>query len=159
MRKKLIAAVVVLAVVIAVLGLMNRSEESPALLTISQGDTAAAVEWEDVDIEEFTLTTVNGKGMEKTCEYRGIRLSELLSGMSFELNDSSVITITAEDNFSADFTGKEVLKGDNIFLAVERDGEPLLNLDENGPGAMSLAAADKNSKRCVKCIKTISISD
>lgn len=160
MQKKTIAIVVaVLVVAVAVLAFVNRnnSEDRPGMI-ISSGGSETAVAWEDIDAQTFEGDLVNGKGETSHDTYEGAELSAILKDNGVELAKDAAVTVTSEDNYSAELTGAEILESGKVYVALTRDGEMIEGI-EGGQGAQLIVFGDPNSKRAVRYMKTVSIGE
>lgn len=158
MQKKVIAGIVaVLLIVVVVLAAVNRNSGSKGPgMTISYGDNEIAVAWEDIDAADFEGDLVNGKGETSHHEFTGAELSVIFSENGVELTDDSKITATAEDSFSAELSGKEVLEAGKVYVALTDNGEMIEGI-EGGQGAQLVVFGDPNSKRAVRYLKTLAV--
>lgn len=125
-------------------------------ITIISGDAETVVAWDEIALEDFSGELVNGKGEVTASDYEGIELVELLAANGIKFDDNSEIVVTAEDNYSATLTGAEVLTGQRVYVALSANGEMVEGL-EGGQGAQLIVFGDPNSKRAVRCMKTIEI--
>ena len=158
MSKKAIAIIVaVLIVAVAVLAIVNRnnSEDRPGMI-ISAGGSETAVAWEDIKAQKFEGDTVNGKGEKFHNTYEGAELSAILEDKGIDITENTVVTVTSEDNYSAELTGAEILQSGKVFVALTQDGEIMEGI-EGGQGAQLIVFGDPNSKRAVRYMKTVSI--
>ena len=158
MQKKLIAAIIaILVVVTAVLVFVNRKgDKNVSGLILSGGGKEITVAWEDVGTQAFEGDLVNGKGEVSHHEYTGAELQALLQAKGIEVTESSVITATSEDNYSAELTGAELLEAGKVYVALTDGGEQIEGID-GGQGAQLIVFGDQNSKRAVRYLKTISV--
>ncbi len=158
MQKKLIAAIIaILVVVAAVLVFVNRKgDKNVSGLVLAGGGKEVTVAWEDVGGQTFEGDLVNGKGEVTHHEYTGAELQALLTANGIEVSESSVITATSEDNYSAELTGAELLEAGKVYVALTDGGKQLEGID-GGQGAQLIVFGDQNSKRAVRYLKTISV--
>ncbi len=160
MQKKTIAILVaILVIAVAVLAVVNRSnsEDRPGMI-ISAGGSETAVAWEDIDAQAFEGDIVNGKGESFHNTYEGEELSAILEDNGVELPEDAVVTVTSEDNYSAELTGAEILESGKVYVALTQDGEMIEGI-EGGQGAQLIVFGDPNSKRAVRYMKTVSIGE
>lgn len=158
MQKKTIAILVaILVIAVAVLAVVNRSnsEDRPGMI-ISTGGSETAVAWEDIDAQAFEGDIVNGKGETFHNTYEGAELSAILEDNGVELDENAVVTVTSEDNYSAELTGAEILESSKVYVALTQDGEMIEGID-GGQGAQLIVFGDPNSKRAVRYMKNVSI--
>ena len=80
----------------------------------------------------------------------------LLKAAGVSISEGSKITVTSEDNYSAELTGAEVLESGKVYVALTADGEALEGI-EGGQGAQLIVFGDSNQKRAVKYMKIVSI--
>ncbi len=157
-RQRRIGIVLVLALFLmtAVAACGNR-EEAASLMTIKAGDTEVSVTMEDLDKTEFTGEQVNGKGEVTEHTWKGVLLKDLLADKEVAVTEDSTVTITAADNFGAEYTGREVLDDGTVYLAVQEDGEAVPGIEEGTEGVNVVVFGDKDSKRCVRMAVTIEV--
>ena len=158
MQKKSIATIIaILVVVAAVLVFVNRKgDKNVSGLVLAGGGKEVTVAWEDVGGQTFEGDLVNGKGEVTHHEYTGSELQALLAANGIEVTDSSVITATSEDNYSAELTGAELLEAGKVYVALTDGGKQSEGID-GGQGAQLIVFGDQNSKRAVRYLKTISV--
>ena len=56
-------------------------------------------------------------------KYEGSELRKLLVDKRIEILKDSVITVTAEDGYTAEFTGAEILENGKVYVALSQNGE------------------------------------
>ncbi len=158
MQKKTIAILIAVLVIAAgVLAFVNRGNDADkAGMIISAGGKETAVAWEDIDAKDFEGDLINGKGEASHHEYTGVELSAILKDNGVELTDGTKITVTSEDNYSAELTGAEILENGKVYVALTDDGEMIEGID-GGQGAQLIVFGDPNSKRAVRYMKTVAI--
>ena len=158
MQKKLIAGIIaVLVVIAAVLAFVNRGgDKNVSGLVLAGGGKEITVAWEEVGGQSFEGDLVNGKGEVSHHEYTGSELQALLQAKGIEVTESSVITATSEDNYSAELTGAELLEAGKVYVALTDGGKQIEGID-GGQGAQLIVFGDQNSKRAVRYLKTISV--
>ena len=158
MSKKLIIGIIAaLAVVAAVLGIMNRSSgPKKDGLMIVFGGKETLISWEEIKKTPFEGDLINGKGETKHNAYEGAELKTLLEKAGAKITENSKITVTSEDNYSAELTGSELLEEGKAYVALTRDGEMIEGI-EGGQGAQLIVFGDPNQKRAVRYMKTVAI--
>ncbi len=158
MQKKLIAGIIAaLVIVAAVLAFINRKgDKNVSGLVLVSGGKEITVAWKDVGGQSFDGDLVNGKGEVSHHEYTGAELQALLKANGIEISESSAITATSDDNYSAELTGAELLEAGKVFVALTEGGEQIKGID-GGQGAQLIVFGDQNSKRAVRYLKTISV--
>jgi hypothetical protein len=71
-----------------------------------------------------------------------------------DVQGDTKITVTSEDNYSAELTGEELLEAGKVYVALT-DGEEMIEGIEGGQGAQLVVFEDPNSKRAVRYMKTV----
>ena len=71
-----------------------------------------------------------------------------------DVQGDTKITVTSEDNYSAELTGEELLEAGKVYVAFT-DGEEMIEGIEGGQGAQLVVFGDPNSKRAVRYMKTV----
>ena len=158
MQKKVTAIVIaVLVLAVAVLAIVNRgnSEDRPGMV-VTSGNTEITAAWEDIDSQSFEGDLVNGKGEVSHNTYEGAELSAILGDNGINLTEDAVVTVTSEDNYSAELTGAEILESGKVYVALSQNGEMIEGI-EGGQGAQLIVFGDPNSKRAVRYMKNVAI--
>lgn len=124
--------IAVLAVITAVVGFIrntNREEIPENAIVLKADGVESYLLMADIDQSDISGTVVNGKGEEKSVEGRGVTLSKLLEGKTYE-----VVVITSDDEYSAEVSFDEaenaclVLKDDSVTLYVFKDANSKRNV-------------------------------
>ena len=71
-----------------------------------------------------------------------------------DVQGDTKITVTSEDNYSAELTGEELLEAGKVYVALT-DGEEMIEGIEGGQGAQLVVFGDPNSKRAMRYMKTV----
>ena len=159
--KKILTAVIGMLVILVVgLGAINRNsgKKAGAGLVIRSGGKEITLSFDDIEKDAFSGDLVNGKGESHHHDYEGIELKTLLSGQKMEITNDSTISVTSEDNYSADIFGNEVLEGGKVYIAFTADGTMIEGI-EGGQGAQLIVLGDSNSKRAVRYMKYINVTE
>lgn len=153
MRKSIKVGIAVLLLVTIVLAVVHlKSQENIECMVING---TIPVSFEDLDKGDFSGELINGKGDVTHSTYRGVLLRELLESKNIEMSTVAVITITSADNYSAQFSVEEILSANNIYAAIEVNGEPIKGIDHGTTGVQIITFGDENSRRCVRYATTI----
>ena len=161
MKKKTlwIAAVALLVIAVLAVGLIVRNgqtaREAAGAVTLKTGGQALQIPLGELDQTAFSGETVNGKGERFTHDYRGVPLKALLEDRQVDLSAVSTVTVTAADQFSAEYTIDEINEEGKVWLAVQVDGQGVEGIDPGTPGAQMVVFGDPNSKRNVRCLTEI----
>ena len=158
-KRMAVGLISALLLVTTVAACANRGDEAESIMTLTAGDQEIEITAEDLDQTDFSGTLVNGKGDSFTNEYRGVEVAELLKAKDIEITEDSVITITAADNYSAEYTGAEAMESGKLYLATEENGEAVEPFEEGGVGVNCVIFGDKDSKRCVRFVTKLDVSD
>ena len=127
---------------------MEKEKEGTVLLVLQGQETVIPLS--RLDREEFSKETVNGKGEIAMNSYRGIELKTLLQENGMKLDQVSGMTVTAADQYSAEYTGDEIRDSERIYLAVKINEKEIEGIEPGQPGLMVIAFGDPNSKRMVR---------
>lgn len=158
MKKLLITALVVaLSLAFASFALAEEAAESVNIgewtLTIVTAEGEIAFTNEDAaELIPVTIeaTTKNKSGEEKTSVYTGVKLSDVLA--LAEITEFTSLTITAADDFSAEYDSELALKDDTL-VAWEKDGELM-----DGEQPLQMVPASGTGNQFVKSVKTITVN-
>lgn len=159
MKKKLLTAVVVLVLAMAVIGVVihkNGQDETSGIVLISESEQVE-MSLDDLTTTDFSGTLVNGKGETFEHDFNGILLRDAFEKNGFVVEETSEITVTSADNYSATISGDEILNNDKVYIATVCDGEKVEGIDEGTDGAELVVFGDKNSKRCVRYLMKVEV--
>lgn len=145
-KKIVIGIIVCLLLVTAIFTIVHLSTRDAAVenaITVEIDGASKAVELGKLSTGPVEGTVVNGKGEEKTISGNGILLKDLIATVS----DSQVsnVTVTADDEYSADVSGDEVSEDAKVYILIE-----------NGQANM-VVFGDQNSKRNVTNVVKIMV--
>ena len=159
MKKKtiltVIAALLIMIGVMLAVKVRTNAPDSAGLI-IQNVEKTITVRWEDINQTTFTGEIVNGKGEVSNHEYKGIELIELFNVNGIVIKEDTKITVTSEDNYTAELTGEEVMTGSKVYVAVVCDNEMIESIEGNQGGQL-VVYGDANAKRQVRYLKTITI--
>lgn len=136
---------------------ITREDENYNSLILINGDNSIELEYAEMDASHFEGEIRNGRGKTEYNVYSGIELNKIIEMNNIKIDDSSIITAYSEDNYSATFTGSEILEERKVFVALKKDENTIKNIEEK-QGAMLIVFGDKNSKRKVKYLHRIEIT-
>lgn len=159
MQKRIIASIIAVLIIAAgILALVNRggTEDRPGMV-ITAGGKEILVAWEEIGSADFSGELVNGKGEISQHDFTGAELSSILSNRGVDVRADAVITVTSEDNYSAELTGTEVLESGKVYVALTDNGKQIEGI-EGGQGGQLIVFGDPNSKRAVRYLKTIELN-
>lgn len=150
-----IAACLIIAAIVLAVKVRGNSVREDGLV-INAGGKTVNVSLKDLNRTSFSGEIVNGKGEVSSHEYKGIELNVLLNEKGIEVSEDAKITVSSEDNYTAELSGSEILKEGTVYIAVECDGEKIEGI-EGTEGARLVVYGDANSKRQVRYLKTITM--
>ena len=135
--KAIILILILVTAAVAVFHLTTRAAVSEGMIRVEFADGQA----EELSLEKLKPvpvqgTVVNGKGEERTIDAQGILLSDVLREVG--VTDFSAVTVTADDEYSAQVTAEEVVEPDKVYLIQQEEG-----------GMQMIVFGDENSKRKV----------
>ena len=141
MKKKnlkilIVAAVLVLTAAAAVLHLSTRNAVPEGYLQLIYSGEEKNISLSDLDLYQVQGTISNAKGDQKTIDAKGISVSDVLQLAGVE--KFSVLTVTGDDEYSAELTAEEAKDATNTYFILQEDG-----------GIQLIVFHDTNSKRCV----------
>jgi len=150
----MLAVLLALTIAVVVIGVQVRNqqlekEKEGTVLLVLQGQETV-IPLSRLDREEFSKETVNGKGEKAMNSYRGIELKTLLQENGMKLDQVSGMTVTAADQYSAEYTGDEIRDSERIYLAVKINEKEIEGIEPGQPGLMVIAFGDPNLKRMVR---------
>lgn len=131
----------------------NPAEEG---IVINNSGKEIPVAWDYIAREPFEGKLVNAKGETFFDKFEGAELKKLLADHGVELSENSVVTVTAEDGYTAEFTGAELLENGKVYIALYQNGK-MIEDDEVKQSARIIVFGDPDSKRTVKSVKSISV--
>lgn len=147
MKKKRTVILIVLAALLLVLAAVRlavREDIPEGTLAVRYGDHTSRIRLDSLPVQPVTGTLVNGKGEEKQINAMGVPLEAVLEKADVPVSRISVVTVTAEDAFSAEITADELAQN-KVFLVQEENGVKLV------------VFGDSNSKRQVRNAVSIDV--
>ncbi len=150
-----IAAVLLIVTVVTALIVRNSIVEEEGFI-LSAGGKKTVISFAGLDRISFSGEIVNGKGEITDHEYRGIELYELLKENGIEVSENTKVTAAAEDNYTAEIKGNEIMTAGKVYIAVGCDGEMIKGI-EGRPGAQLVVYGDPDSKRQVRNLKSAAV--
>lgn len=135
--KAMILILILVTAAVAVFYLTTRTAVPEGALRVEFADGQA----KELSLEKLKLvpvqgTVVNGKGEERTIGAQGILLSDILREVG--VTDFSTVTVTADDEYSAQVTAEEIAADGKVYLIRQEEG-----------GMQLIVFGDENSKRKV----------
>ena len=148
-KRIILVIIIILAAAAAVLAILHLTHSKP----VEQGQIEVIRQnqkWllNAADIAKVSVKgeLVNGKGETINIDAKGIALADALSSAGIDPTEAAVVRITAQDEFSAEVSGEELLEPEKVYLICEDDGTFTL-----------VVFGDSNSKRKVKEVTRIEV--
>ena len=158
MKKKMIVLFALLLAVTAIVAVVHRmTHEAPAGVVLNVNGKSLQIPLDKLDRVAFSGDLVDGKGEVTTHSYRGILLAELLQEAKVSTEGISKVLVTSADQYTAEFQLQEVLETENVYLAIEADGQQIEGIDPGTQGAQLIVFGDANSRRCVRFAAQITL--
>ena len=158
MKKKMIVLFALLLAVTAIVAVVHRmTHEAPAGVVLTVNGKSLQIPLTKLDRVAFSGQLVDGKGVVTEHSYRGILLAELLQDAKVSTEGISKVLVTSADQYTAEFQLQEVLETENVYLAIEADGQQIEGIDPGTQGAQLIVFGDANSRRCVSFAAQITL--
>ncbi|MBO6157989.1 MAG: hypothetical protein J6P72_01860 [Firmicutes bacterium] len=151
MKQKRIILLVVffLAAMVALLAVLHLSSGKmvkQGQVEIIRQDQKQKIDGSDIARIPVKGELVNGKGEARAVDAKGSLLADVLSSVGIDPAEVAVLKVTAQDEFSAEISGEELLEKDKVYLISEDDGTVAL-----------VVFGDSNAKRNVKNVARIEV--
>ena len=143
--KVLIALLLAATCIVAAVHVSQQKDISCMVIRASGQEIPVA--FSDLDQQEFSGETVNGKGDVSFRTYRGVLLKDLLAAKGL---DVSGLKVTSADNYAVEFTREEIGAADTVYAAVTADGAAIEGIDPGTAGVQIIVFGDPSSRRCVR---------
>jgi DMSO/TMAO reductase YedYZ molybdopterin-dependent catalytic subunit len=147
----IVVILVVLVALIAVVSVVNRGmTQAPgdgfALSITSGGETLREYTLEDIQAFPFSeaeKTISSGKQEDESGVFKGVPLEALLADVDPGWAEKyTEFVFHASDGFTAAVFLSDILKGENVIVVYEKDGQPLKSGDEGGKGPLRIVVVD-----------------
>ena len=153
--------IILLIAAVIVVGLQVRNQqtekETSGTITLKSSGQEIKVPILDLDRENFSGETVNGKGEHFNNEYSGVELQKLLKEQGISLESVTEVKAAAADQYTAAYSGDEVREPGKLYLAVEVDGEAIQGIEGDDPGVQVIVFGDPDSRRLVRSLVTLEV--
>ena len=161
MKKKVLIAVVICAVLALTLGVglyvrnTQTAQEKQNAITVKAAGKEIVVAVKELDKGAFEGETVNGKGERSAHSYRGVELQALLKDKG--VGAATGVHVSSADQYTADLTGDELREAGKVYLAVEIDGQKVSGIEEGTDGVQMIVFGDENMRRSVRNLAVIEV--
>lgn len=168
-NKKLAAVIAVLAVSTLLLGYLNMrtmdtTANEAAAITFIHGENRMKLSFEELtalENHEFKAVEDTSSSGPASRKFKGVLLKDALNRVSIDdetLEASSKIIVKGLDGYIIALAADEVLADKGVYLAFEKNGEPLGNMKNGGSGPVQLVAnTDSFSQRWCKYVIEVSL--
>lgn len=130
---------------LAVFHLTTRTTVPEGVLRVElAGGQTKELSLEKLKLVPVRGTVVNGKGEESAVDAQGILLSDALREAG--VTEYSMVTVTADDEYSAQVTAEEIAESGKVYLIRQEEG-----------GMQMIVFGDENSKRKVSDVVRLSV--
>lgn len=147
-KKKIFGLFVLLALVIALAAAINRANRpqiDASTIAVECGGKTTVLELEKLPYEFVEGTLVNGKQQKVEVSGQGARLVAVLAMADLDSAEVQTVVVTADDSYTAQITGEELLDNEGIYLLREENEVRLV------------VFGDLNRKRNVSDVKQLSV--
>ncbi len=153
-RLIMVIILLVLAAATLIFGFLVRNqqlalEKAGAIRLILPGKEVT-VPLSRLDREEFSKEVINGKGEKMQNTYRGIELKTLLQEYETDPGKVTGMTVTAADQFKAEYTGDEIREPGRIWLVVASNGKALEGMEPEQQGVWVIVFGDPDMRRTIR---------
>lgn len=128
-------------------------------VTIIWGDNSVKLHFDEItslNNKEFNATEDTSKSGPASHKFEGVLLKDLLNKASVDdlaIKGYSKVLVKGLDGYVIALSVDEILSGNNVFLAFEKDGKPLGTMKKGGSGPFQLIArSDMFSQRWCKYV-------
>lgn len=153
--------IVLLALAVILVGSLVRhqqtEEETTGSITLKCGGREIPVSVSDLDREDFSGETTNGNGEHFNDDYRGVELRTILSEADISPDSVNEVTAIASDQYTATYSGDEIREPGRVYLAVEVNGNAVMNIDGDAPGVQIIVFDDPDGHRLVRSLEVLDI--
>jgi len=168
-NKKLAVVIAVLAVLTFVLGYLNMKgmdtgANEAGTVTFVSGESTMKLSFDEItslEHYEFKATEDTSSSGPASRKYIGVLLKDVLNKASIKdetIKASSKVIIKGLDGYVIAISPDEVLSGNSVYLAFEKNGKPLGNMKNGGSGPFQLIAlSDSFSQRWCKYVNEVSL--
>jgi len=156
--------IAVLAIAVAVTAFLNAGdiaekkalEQEAVIQVTSGGRVLGRISMELVQESgplDFSATLDTSDSGPEQHQYTGIPLNDALEVLDIDMGGYQTVVAKAIDGYNVAYEAEEVLDGDNIYLAVMRDGQPLGSKSTGGSGPYQIIVRkDAFSQRWCKFV-------
>lgn len=142
----IIAALVILTAILALVHFSTRDKIPDGALMVNYGEKTVYIEMDTLAKIKINGTIVNGKGEQKEVDEIGVPLADILNAAGIDPAEVNVVTVSADDEFSAEISGEEIQEEGKAYLA-----------DDGEDGMRLIVFGDSDSKRNVRTVVKLDV--
>jgi len=113
---------------------------------VNYGEKTVYIEMDTLAKIKINGTIVNGKGEQKEVDEIGVPLADILNAAGIDPAEVNVVTVSADDEFSAEISGEEIQEEGKAYLA-----------DDGEDGMRLIVFGDSDSKRNVRTVVKLDV--
>ena len=140
----IICAIVVITAAVAAFYLTTRTAVSEGTLRIEYGSQVQELPLDRLEWISVQGIVRNGKGEENDVDAQGILFADVLKAAN--VGEFSTVTVTADDEYSAEVTSEETADPGKVYL-----------IKQEGGGVQLIVFCDENSKRNVSDVVRLTV--
>jgi hypothetical protein len=169
-NKSIFTIVVALLVIVIILAYVNKQnmkvtglDAIDGKILITAGGQEKKLEFQDIKALnpiKFKAIQDTSKGGPEEHEFKGVLLKDVISKAfsQDELKKCTKVIVKAIDGYTVALSPEEVMATDNVYLAFEKDGEPLKSKVDGGSGPYQvIIRKDEFSQRWCKFVTEVSL--
>ncbi|SDK16534.1 molybdopterin-dependent oxidoreductase [Natronincola ferrireducens] len=169
MKKIVTIAILVLVIVIAVTAYLNQNQVKEKASMIENATISIKVDGEEVGImnlgsiqdlgEETFHANLKSSGKDPIeYQYTGVPLKTIFQAQEVDIEGNGQVIVRSVDGYTVALSVEEVLQEDNVYLAYERNGEPLGTKEDGGSGPYQIIIRnDPFSQRWTKFVVEVEL--
>ncbi|AOY76271.1 molybdopterin-dependent oxidoreductase [Clostridium formicaceticum] len=169
MKKFIPIAIAVLIIIVGISAYLNRGYVKDKQTMVENASIVLKEDDEEIDVVDLAwiedLQPIEFKANLKSSgkdpvehSYKGVALRKVLESKNLSLEDKQQINIRSIDGYTVALGVQEVLEEDNVYIAYERNGEPLGRKEEGGSGPYQIILRkDPFSQRWAKFVVEVEL--
>ncbi|SCY52133.1 molybdopterin-dependent oxidoreductase [Alkaliphilus peptidifermentans] len=169
MNKKVLITILFLIGLIALTAYINRGTikdkavmiENAELSIKEAGNEGMKLDFTLIQLlgEETFVANLKSSGKDPVeHQYKGVPLKAILNSANVSFEEKKQVIVRSVDGYTVALTVEEVLDDDNVYIAYERNGEPLGTKEEGGSGPYQvIIRKDPFSQRWAKFVVEVEL--
>ena len=139
-----LTAILLLTAVAVVLHLTTRETVPNGYIQLAYVGKEEKILLSDLTLQQVQGTISSAKGTQRTIDSKGISVEDFLHAA--DIADFTSLTVTGDDEYSAELTADEVAEEANTYFILQENG-----------GIQLIVFHDTNSKRCVSDVARVEV--